>query len=60
MRRLNSLGYIYDPERKNYGGAWDASVYWKSNKQLINMKVKKEMEYIAEANSYYSYLNKLA
>lgn len=60
MRRLNSLGSMYDPEGKRYGCAWDASVYWKNNKGLIEMKVKEEMEYIAEANGYYSYLNKLA
>lgn len=59
MRRLNSLGSMYDPEGKRYGCAWDASVYWKNNKGLIEMKVKEEMEYIAMTNHYYSYLNNL-
>ncbi|MCR4901079.1 MAG: SIR2 family protein [Treponema sp.] len=59
MRRLNSLGSMYDPERKYYGGAWDASLYWKNNKGLIEMKVKEEMGYIAKTNGYYNYLHKL-
>jgi hypothetical protein len=59
MRKLNSLGGMYDPNRRYRGGAWNASVYWKENKGLINMKVKKEMECIAMTNHYYSYLNNL-
>ena len=60
MRRLNSLGSMYDPEKKYVGTAWNASVYWKDNKELINTKVKEEMKYIAKTNSYCNYLKNLA
>ena len=51
---------MYDPEGKRYGCAWDASVYWKNNKGLIEMKVKEEMGYIALTNRYNNYLYNLA
>ena len=59
MRKLDFLGGMYDPDRRYKGRAWDASVYWKENKGLINTEVKKEMECIAETNEYYNYLHKL-